>query len=248
MSHKVKGNYNAPTDITGKSACTLKGGKYTRDQLKDHAIRHGYVGRVFDEEDGLDCYWVRYLTGGNSDSEILISVYGEVAGCFDMNAEERDYKILLTQWDYQFVPSGFSPTAEERELSAELECSIDSLVLERIKQTQKYLMVNFNNNDQYLRTHGALWLHVLVGITHSDIPLEATWWDEKNQIYRFKKGPQVDHLDKNKSNNSKFNLYWSTGDQNLVMTTWPIEQKRVFYRDAFYLDSGDREQLLRRMN
>lgn len=244
----VKGHYNAPTDIAGNSVCTLKGGEYTRDQLKDHAISHGYIGRVFDEEDGLDCYWVRYLTGGNSDSEILISVYGEVAGCFNLNAEERHYKSLMTQWDYQFVPSGFEPTKEERELAAELECSVSDVVLERVKQTQKYLMVNFNNNEIYAVTHGAQRLHSLVGITHSDIPLKATWWDEKNQIYRFKTGPVVDHLDKNKSNNSKFNLYWSTGEQNTVMIDWTIEQKRQFYRDAIYLDSGDREQLVRRVN
>lgn len=244
----VKDNYNAPTDFSGNSVCTLRGGAYTRDQLKDHAISHGYIGRVFDEEDGLDCYWVRYLTGGDSHSEILISVYGEVAGCFDLNAEERHYKILLTQWDYQFVPSWFEPTKEEKELAAELECSTDSLVLERLKQTQKYLKVNFNNNEIYTVTHGDLRLHSLVGITHSDVPLDATWWDEKNQIYRLKPRSVVDHLDKNKSNNSKFNLYWSTGEQNTVMIDWTIQQKRQFYRDAIYLDSGDREQVVRRVN
>lgn len=248
MHNQVKDNYNKPTDKTGKAAHVLLADWYTRDQLKSHAITQGYLGRVFDEEDGLECYWVNYVMGESASIEVLVSAYGEVAVSFDLEAEERKYRVLMTQWNYQFIPSEFEPKPAELAEAKEIGCSVSDLVLARLKRTQRYLMVNFNNNEHYLQTHSTQYLHTLVGLTHSDIPLEATYWDEKNQIYRFKKSPQVDHLDKNKANNSKFNLFWATSEKNQVMVTWPLEQKRVFYRDITYLDSCDREQLVRKFH
>ena len=249
MHIPVKGDYNKPTDKAGNAVEMLSAGDgYTRDQLKSHAVKQGFLGRVFDEEDGLDCYWVTYVMGESASKEVLVSTYGEVAVSFDLEAEERKYRVLMTQWNYQFIPSGFEPTPAEVEDAKKLDCSVSDLVLDRIRGTQKYLMVNFNNNEHYLHTHGTQFLHTLVGITHSDIPLETTWWDEKNQIYRFKKSPQVDHLDKSKANNSKYNLFWATGEKNLQMVDWPIEQKRAFYRDATYINSCDRDQLMRKFH
>lgn len=246
MHLQVKDNYNEPTDKAGNAVQMLLAGWYTRCELKSHAITQGFLGRVFDEEDGLDCYWVTYVLGECASIEVLVSAYGEVAVSFDLEAEKRKYRVLLTQWNYQFIPSELEPTPAEIEEAKEIGCSVSEFVLDRIRRTQKYLMVNFNNNEHYLQTHSTQFLHTLVGITHSDIPLEATYWDQKNQIYRFKKSPQVDHLDKNKANNSKFNLFWMTEEKNLVMVDWSVEQKQAFYRDAVYLDSCDRERLVRK--
>ena len=90
-----------------------------------------------------------------------------------------------------------------------------------------------------------MWLHALVGLVHSPIYLDDVYWSQKEQRYKFKDSKNLDHLDKDKSNNSVHNLHWTTSHQNQVMVDWSIEQKRQFFDDARgFLQKEDRDSVL----
>jgi len=223
----VKDQYNKPKDSNGNRIAVLPPWVgYTQDDLLLQAYRRGWKDNFFSEPDNPNNfpYWDNYIMpeGG---AEVFVSVFGEVACCFDRNVETPIYSVLEQQWNRQWMPD--DPEEWKR---------------------QKYLYVYFNNSPYYNVTHGGLMLHSMVGLVHSPICLEDVEWDEGLQRHKLKlKGKfNLDHLDKDKSNNSVYNLNWTTNWRNKRMTgvDWSIEQKRQFFTDAEKLSKEYRDKLL----
>ena len=223
QKQKVKDQYNKPKDSNGNFVEVLppRGG-YSQDELLLQAYRRGWTDNFFSEPESPNNfpYWDKYLMpeGG---AEVFVSVFGEVACCFDRNVETPKYSLLEQQWNRQWMPD------DQEEW-----------------KRQKYLYVYFNNSPYYHITHGGLMLHSMVGLVHSPICDKDTEWDADAQMYRLKGGFALDHLDKDKSNNSVHNLNWTTSSRNTVMTDWSVEQKMQFFRDAEKLSRENRDKLL----
>ena len=226
MSQQVKGQFNKPKDYRGNFVAALSPGMYQFEQLRQHPRKQGWKGDLFPDADNPNSfpYWDTYLTGRNG-PDVLVSVFGEVAVCFDPAAEYSRYRVLEQQWNKQYFPSDSDAEARGR---------------------QKYLYVYFNNSPYYNVTHTGLMLHSMVGIVHSPVTLEAVYWCPTEDRYKLKPKINLDHLDRDKANNSVFNLNWVTGDQNTRMTgvDWPEEQKRQFFRDAEKIPREDRDKIL----
>lgn len=225
MSQQVKDQYNKPKDSNGNFVAVLPPrGAYSQDDLLLQAYRRGWTDNFFSEPDKPNNfpYWDKYLMpeGG---AEVYVSVFGEVACCFDRNVETPKYSLLEQQWNRQWMPD------DKEEW-----------------KRQKYLYVYFNNSHYYNITHGGLMLHSMVGLVHSPITQDATWYDWKEGRYKLKPKVNLDHLDKDKSNNSVYNLNWTTSTQNQVMVDWSIEEKRALFADAEKLDKENRDKLLLR--
>lgn len=229
MSQHVKHQFNKPKDARGNSVDVLQPGEgYTTDDLLRQAYAKGWTSNFFSEPDNARNfpYWDNYLMPENG-PEVYVSVFGEVACCFNRNVENKRFRILEQQWNKQYDPDDSDEKAKDR---------------------QKYLYVYFNNSPYYNITHTGQMLHSMVGLVHSPIYLEDTEWDDRTQMYRLRGRFNLDHLDTDKSNNSVFNLNWTTHWRNQQMTgvDWPIEQKRQFFRDAEKLPKEDRDKLLMR--
>jgi hypothetical protein len=229
MSQKikfVKDQYNRPKDSSGNLVNVLRPGMYSIQQLIQHPRENGWKGDVFPDADSPNSfpYWDTYLTGIKG-MNCLVSIFGEVACCFNTNAENSEYRVMQQQWEYQMVPSDFDLTEKELELCVEDDIHTDTAILEKLRSCQKYLSINFNVNPHYAVTHGSQRLHAIVGLVHSPITHDAVFWDSKSQRYRLKPKASLDHLDKDKANNSVFNLSWISGGKNQVMTDWTIEHK-----------------------
>jgi len=220
--HKVKSQYNKPRDDKHKLVQVLQPGLYSFEALIQQARDRGWKDNIFPCPDSPNDfpYWDTYLTDRNC-PEVLVSRYGEVACCYNREAEKPSYKILEQQWNKQWIPND---TEEQKR--------------------QKYLYVYLNNSPYYNITHSGLMLHSMVGLVHSPIALSDTYWDGKENRYRLKPNINLDHLDTDKANNSVFNLNWTTGYINQIMINWSIEQKRKFFEDAEVLNKQDRDILL----
>ncbi|TXG97324.1 MAG: hypothetical protein E6R09_12995 [Rhodocyclaceae bacterium] len=184
-----------------------------------------------------------YLTAENG-PVTYVSVFGEIACCYNKKAENPTYRVMQQQLDLQHVPSDFYLTASERKEAEALGIHPDTVILEKIKTRQKYISINLNISAHYRDTHGTVRLHNMVGLVHSPICSDDTWWDERTQLYRLKGGLNWDHLDKDKANNSVYNLNGTTATRNKVMVDWTLEQKRQFFRDAEKLPREYRDKLL----
>lgn len=245
----IKRQFNKPRDVNGNRASVMepKNG-YAYEDLQMHAIYHGWGNNIFSDPDSPNDfpYWDNYLMpeGG---AEVFVSVYGEVACCYNKHSDEiPSFRVLAQQWNLQHIPEDYilSPT-ELREAKGN-GVERDTAILNKVKSRQKYLYVNINTNACYKQTHSSVALHSMVGLVHSPILLEDTEWDARSQMYRLKGSFALDHLDKDKTNNSVFNLNWTTGTRNQLMTgvSWSIEQKRQFFKDAAKLDKVARDKLL----
>lgn len=219
----VKEQFNKPKDSNGNLVEVLSPrAGYTQDDLLLQAYKRGWTDNFFSDPDNPNNfpYWDKYLMpeGG---AEVFVSVFGEVACCFDSNVETPKYSLLEQQWNRQWIPD------DKEEW-----------------RRQKYLYVYFNNSHYYNITHGGLMLHSMVGLVHSPITQDAAWYDWKEGRYKLKPKVNLDHLDKDKSNNSVYNLNWTTSSRNTVMTDWSVEQKMQFFRDAEKLSRENRDKLL----
>ena len=224
-STPVKGQYNKPKDGNGNLVQVLSPSwGYTQDDLLRQAYQRGWTDNFFSEPDNPYNfpYWDKYLMpeGG---AEVYVSVFGEVACCFDKEVETPRYSVLEQQWNRQWMPD------DKEEW-----------------KRQKYLYVYFNNSFYYNITHGGLMLHSMVGLVHSPICAGDVKWNQALQRYELKGKFNLDHLDKDKSNNSVYNLNWTTSTQNQVMVDWSIEEKRALFADAEKLDKENRDKLLLR--
>jgi len=245
----VKAQFNIPRDPYGNLASVLwpRDG-YTYEDLQVQAIYHGRENNIFSDPDNPDNfpYWDKYLMpeGG---AEVFVSVFGEVACCYNKHGdEEPKFRVLAQQWELQHMPDDFSLTIKERKEAEVKGIHPDTAILNKVKSRQKYLIININTNTCYKQTHGSQRLHSMVGLVHSPICLEDTEWDAISQMYRLKGSFALDHLDKDKTNNSVYNLNWTTDKRNQRMTgvDWPVEQKWQFFKDAEKLDKASRDKLL----
>jgi len=225
MSQQVKGQYNKPKDGKGNLVQVLspKAG-YTQDDLLLQAYRRGWKDNFFSEPDNPNNfpYWDNYLMpeGG---AEVFVSVFGEIACCFNKDVEIPKYSVLEQQWNKQWMPDDHEEW-----------------------KRQKYLYVYFNNSPYYNVTHGGLMLHSMVGLVHSPIYLEDVVWDERLQRHKLTGRFNLDHLDQDKYNNSVYNLNWTTNTRNQQMTgvDWSVEQKRQFFADREKLSRENRDKML----
>ncbi|NTV72369.1 MAG: HNH endonuclease [Azonexaceae bacterium] len=124
------------------------------------------------------------------------------------------YQILQQQWSYQGQESW----------------------------SQKYLNVWLATNPAYPTDSSAHGLHRLVGSLHSNITTDLVYTDVYGRNV-LRPRLQVDHLDKDKSNNSVFNLFLVTAEQNQRMRSFSVDEKRAYYAsrvgvDKAYLDSS----------
>lgn len=245
----VKRQFNKPKDSKGNLVEVLqpKDG-YTIDDLLLQAYMRGWKDNFFPELDNPNNfpYWDNYLMpeGG---AEVLVSVFGEVVTCFKNNSDdEPKFRVMAQQWELQHMPDDFNLTAEERREAEAKGVHPDTVILNKIRRRQKYLIININTNAGYKQTHGSQRLHSMVGLVHSPICCEDTEWDSNIQMYRLKGTFALDHLDTDKSNNSVYNLNWTTDKRNQRMTgiDWPFEQKMQFFKDAEKLSREDRDKML----
>lgn len=244
----VKGQFNKPRDGNGNLVQVLSpGAGYTQDDLLLQAYKRGWTDNFFSDPDNPHNfpYWDNYLMP-ESGAEVTVSVFGEVVCCYDRDVEFPNFRIMAQQWELQHMPDDFSLTIKERRDAEAKAIHPDTAILNKIRQRQKYLIVNINTNTSYKQTHGSQRLHSMVGLVHSPICLEDTWWDDKLQMYRLKGNFALDHLDTDKANNSIYNLNWTTDKRNQRMTgvDWPFEQKRQFFKDSEKLDKEFRDKLL----
>ena len=246
----VKGQYNQPKDENGQLVKVLapRDG-YRFDDLVDQACQQGWVGNFFPEPNNPKDfpYWGDYPLA-EKQRRVFISRFGEVAYCHDIDVEnESTIRILQQQIEYQGVPSDRYLTDEEKETANALGIHEDTAILEKIRKRQNYLIVNLNISPHFWITHGSVRLHSLVGLIHCPISLEDTYFDQRSQIYKLKKGGvDLDHMDKDKLNNSVFNLHWTGSEQNQVMVDWSVEEKRSFFQDAEMLSQKDSRRLFER--
>ena len=242
----VKGQYNRPRDREGDLLTVIQPGPrlYSDVELIAATRNKGWSGSVFPSSDELypESYWDQYYIKNGSD--VLVSRYGEVA-IWSSNKEGEGYRVLQQQWESQITADDFELTRREAEKAQRLGVSVEAAILEKLRQRQKYLAINLNTNSAYHLTHGQVWLHALVGLVHSPIYLDDVYWSQREQRYRFTCSQNLDHLDKDKSNNSVHNLHWTTSNQNKMMVDWSIEQKRQFFDDAReILQKEDRDSVL----
>ncbi|HQU81343.1 MAG TPA: hypothetical protein PLU47_17975 [Azonexus sp.] len=245
----VKEQFNKPKDSNGNFVAVLppRGG-YSQDDLLLQAYKRGWTDNFFSDSDNPNNfpYWDSYLMpeGG---AKVFVSVFGEVACCYNPHSDDvPKFRVMAQQWELQHMPDDFSLTIKERREAEAKGIHPDTAILNKIRQRQKYLIVNINTNTCYKQTHGSQRLHNMVGLVHSPICYEDTEWDANAQMYRLKGSFALDHLDTDKSNNSVYNLNWTTDKRNQRMTgvDWPIEQKMQFFRDAEKLSRENRDKLL----
>ncbi|HEY9826500.1 MAG TPA: HNH endonuclease [Stenomitos sp.] len=102
-------------------------------------------------------------------------------------------------------------------------------------QGQKYLQVWFADNPCYPTASAAHNLHKLVADLHCDYTTDIAYENSDGELV-LRPGLHGDHLDKDKTNNSIFNLYLVTSEQNERMRYYSVEEKRMFYESRVKID------------
>lgn len=244
MSKNVKGQFNMPRNANGELLDVLQPGyfvgdnfksyKYTKDQLIAHSQKLGYPYAFPCDEDIYNRhFWKVFPTSGNC-PEYLVSKTGIAVGRY--HDKPGSYRVLQQQWNNQDFDPGL-----KRELEELLKLENRQLALNLVFQ-QRYLQVRMSTNPDAFKTSSAYDLHRLVGTLHSDITTDLVYWDGS----RFALRPyiQVDHEDKDKSNNSFDNLKLVTPEQNRVMIGWFPEEKREYYDSRTVVEVDLRHELI----